>query len=111
MRLIEILEEHPILAVGASVSPDKYPQVNAPAVASSLRGNLVVGVFGTTRDGALEPPSGFGEVAEAQASRSKYKVAVEVAIGTAGSVTDGVLVATAQHPSLSVGHTLVLRPG
>ena len=101
----------PILAIGATVSVDKYREVSAPAVAQSLRGNLVVGAFGISRDGALEPPSGLQEVAEAEASRAKYKVAVELAIGTAGSATDGALVATAQHPSLSVGHTLVLRPG
>jgi hypothetical protein len=101
----------PIIAVGASVSADKSSEVRSPAVAPSLRGNLVVGAFGISRDGALEPPPGFQEVAEAEASRAKYKVAAAMAITTAGSLTDGALVARAEHPSLSVGHTLVLRPG
>jgi hypothetical protein len=100
----------PVDAVGGQVNA-KSSAVTAPSITTTVSGDVLVGLFGTSVPATLTPPSGMVERFDVASTTSKYRVASEGADepwllpGPTGTRT-----AEATAAGQNIGQLVALRP-
>jgi large repetitive protein len=101
----------PVDASSGHVTTSPTTSIQAPSIATSVAGDLLVGAYGSAINATFAPPTGMVEQGDIASTSGKAKVATEFTDEVFnGADSTGSRIATADRSAVVVGQLIALRP-